>query len=67
MNVIPLTMVVHKTNLSRPTIYRLIRAGSFPSPKKVGTRSVWDEEAVDSWLESLPSGTATARTYGRAR
>ena len=57
MNVIPLTAVLIKTSLSRPTIYRLIKKGQFPSPRKVGTKSVWEEEAIDSWLSDLPVGT----------
>lgn len=57
MNVIPLTAVLIKTSLSRPTIYRLIKKGQFPSPRKVGTKSVWEEEAIDRWLSDLPVGT----------
>lgn len=57
MNVIPLTAVLIKTSLSRPTIYRLIKKGQFPSPRKVGTKSVWEEDAIDRWLSELPVGT----------
>jgi prophage regulatory protein len=57
VNVIPLTAVLIKTSLSRPTIYRLIKKGQFPSPRKVGTKSVWEEEAIDRWLSDLPVGT----------
>ncbi len=57
MNVIPLTAVLIKTSLSRPTIYRLIKKGQFPSPRKVGTKSVWEEDAIDRWLSDLPVGT----------
>jgi len=47
MNVIALPAVLEKTSLSRPTIYRLIQKGVFPAPRKIGTKSVWDEDAVD--------------------
>ena len=47
MNVIPLTAVLTKTSLSRPTIYRLIKKGQLPSSRKVGTKSVWEEDAID--------------------
>jgi prophage regulatory protein len=57
VNVIPLTAVLIKTSLSRPTIYRLIKKGQFPSPRKVGTKSVWEEDAIDRWLSDLPVGT----------
>ena len=57
MNVIPLTAVLTKTSLSRPTIYRLIKKGQFPSPRKVGTKSVWEGDAIDRWLSGLPVGT----------
>lgn len=57
MNVIPLTAVLIKTSLSRPTIYRLIKKGQFPSPRKVGTKSMWEEDAIDRWLSELPVGT----------
>lgn len=67
MNVIPLRTVLEKTSLSRPTIYRLIKKGDFPSPKKIGSKSVWEEDAVDRWLESLPSGTQEHPNLHRER
>ena len=67
MNVIALPAVLEKTSLSRPTVYRLIQKGQFPAPRKVGTKSVWDEDAVDRWLESLPSGTQTNPNLVRER
>lgn len=47
MKVIALPAVLEKTSLSRPTLYRLIQKGVFPAPRKNGTKSVWDEDAVD--------------------
>ena len=67
MNVIPLTTVLIKTSLSRPTIYRLIKKGQFPSPRKVGTKSVWEEEAIDRWLSDLPVGTRFNLNLVRSR
>jgi len=67
MNVIPLRTALEKTSLSRPTIYRLIKKGSFPSSRKIGTKSVWEEDAVDRWLEGLPSGTQTNPNLVRER
>ena len=67
MNVIPLTAVLIKTSLSRPTIYRLIKKGQFPSPRKVGTKSVWEEDAIDRWLSDLPVGTQFNPNLARGR
>jgi prophage regulatory protein len=67
VNVIPLTAVLIKTSLSRPTIYRLIKKGQFPSPRKVGTKSVWEEDAIDRWLSDLPVGTQFNPNLARGR
>ena len=43
------------TGLSRSTIYRLMRAGQFPEPVKVGLRAVrWRESDLATWLASRP-------------
>jgi prophage regulatory protein len=67
MNVITLRTVLQKTSLSRPTIYRLIKRGQFPAPRKVGTRSVWEEEAINQWIRDLPSGTQVNPNLVRQR
>lgn len=67
MNVIPLTAVLEKTSLSRPTIYRLIKKGKFPNPRKVGKKSVWEEEAIDRWIMDLPSGVSGVPQLLRGR
>ena len=67
MNVIPLAAVLTTTSLSRPTIHRLIRKGQFPSPRKVGTRSVWEEDTIDRSLEDLPVGTQFNPNLARSR
>ena len=37
------------------TIYRLIRAGSFPAPIRIGPRSVrWQEHELAAWLARRP-------------
>lgn len=39
--------------LSRATIYRLIKTGDFPSPLRLGERSVgFDSEDLDEWLDA---------------
>ena len=50
-----LSEVRTRTALARTTIYRKMRAGSFPEPLKVGVRAVrWRESEIDSWLASRP-------------
>ena len=39
--------------VSKPTLYRMIAAGTFPSPRKLGKRSVWIEEDITLWLEQF--------------
>ena len=41
--------------LSRTTIYRLMRAGQFPEPIKIGPRAVrWPESEIEKWLSERP-------------
>ena len=30
--------------VSKPTLYRMVAAGTFPKPRKLGKRSVWSDE-----------------------
>ena len=52
--------VMVRTGLSRVTIWRRVRAGSFPAPVEIGINSIgWPESEITIWLESRPR-----RTYG---
>ncbi len=52
--------VVKRTGLSRTTIWRRIRAGTFPAPTELGENSIgWPASAITDWLDSQPR-----RTYG---
>ena len=45
--------VIDKVGLSRPTIWRLERAGEFPRRRQLGRNSVgWVEEEVEKWMQS---------------
>ena len=45
--------VIHKTGLSRSTIYAWIAEGNFPKPYKISERSVrWREGEIDAWIAS---------------
>lgn len=52
MEFLTIAQVCAKTNLSRSTIFRLEKAGTFPQRICVGARVVrWYARDVDSWLE----------------
>ena len=41
------------TGLGKPSLYRLIRAGAFPRPVKLGSRmSGWLSGEVEEWVEA---------------
>ncbi len=45
--------VLHRTSLSRSTVYRLMALGegSFPQSVKLGSRTSWVEAEIESWLQ----------------
>lgn len=46
--------VVEILGVSEPTLDRMIRAGRFPRPLRVGKRAVaWSETEVRDWLDGL--------------
>ncbi len=52
--------VMARTGLSRVTIWRRVRAGTFPPPIELGANSVgWPASEITAWLESRKR-----RTYG---
>lgn len=47
--------VERRTGLSRVTIWRRIRAGTFPAPRELGSNSVgWPASEIEKWRESRP-------------
>ena len=42
--------VERRVGFKRATIYRLIAAGEFIKPVKLGVVSAWPEHEVDAWL-----------------
>ncbi len=47
--------VMVRTGLSRTTIWRGVRAGTFPAPLELGENSIgWLESVIDDWLKSRP-------------
>lgn len=55
--------VLAKTGLCKTSIYNLERAGDFPKHFMLTPRcAVWDEAAVDAWLEGRRAAPAVAAT-----
>ena len=53
------------TGLSKTTIHRRYRAGTFPRPVRLGPQSIgWRREEVLEWLESLPRAGGAAHDGG---
>ena len=47
--------VVGRCALSKPTVYRYVKDGSFPRAVQVGPRAVrWRESEINAWLEGRP-------------
>ncbi len=52
--------VMARTGLSRTTIWRRVRADTFPAPTELGENSIgWPESEISDWLAKRPR-----RTYG---
>jgi prophage regulatory protein len=50
--------VIVMTGLGRSTIYRLMSEQRFPTPVRLGLRSVaWRRSDVDRWIEACPPAT----------
>ena len=44
--------VLKLTGLSRTTIHRMVKAGTFPPPMKLGARAVgWRAADIEEWLD----------------
>lgn len=55
--------VMARTGLSRVTLWRRVRAGTFPAPKELGANSIgWPAAEIDNWCANRPR-----RTYGAER
>ena len=60
--------LVQLTELSKASIYRLVRAGEFPAPIKLGARAVgWRRDEIEDWIagrERAGSLTAAPKAEG---
>lgn len=56
-----LPAVIEKTGLSRATLFRLIRDGSFPRPRKLTSRTrAFKSDEVQAWIDSRPVDISAA-------
>ena len=53
MQLLSIKQVAMRTTLAEQTIRNWVCMGKFPRPMKLGGRSVWDEEDLNSWLFTL--------------
>lgn len=54
--------VMGKVGLSRSQVYRLIQAGLFPSPLKIGRRvSVWSDSSIEGWMRDIQEQSREAK------
>lgn len=50
--------VMSRTGLSRTTIWRRVRAGTFPAPIELGANSIgWREDQIADWIAARPRVT----------
>ena len=53
--ILRMPQVLEQVNLSRATIYKMIRRSEFPQPVQIGQRCVgWLVEEINFWLQSRP-------------
>ena len=56
--------VVKFTGLSKPSIYRLMREGSFPRPVRLGERAVaWTINDLEQWAQNRTLSTCCALSF----
>jgi len=46
-------IVLYKTSMTYPQIWKLMRDGKFPRSVRLGSRAAWWESEVDAWLDNL--------------
>jgi prophage regulatory protein len=52
-----LPTVIEMVGMKRATIYKWIKAGTFPEPVQLGLRSVaWDQDKIAEWQANRETG-----------
>ena len=58
-NLISLPELIKRLKISKTSIYRMIKAGKFPRPLRLGARaSRWREDEIEKWIASRARATA---------
>ena len=52
---LPIQEVKARVGLSVAMIYRLMQRGTFPRPRKIGTKSLWRSDEVEAWIMAKPA------------
>ena len=61
------TEVMARTGLSRTTIWRKVKDGSFPNPLVLGKNSIgWPAQTITDWLESRERRSYSAESSAQA-
>jgi prophage regulatory protein len=50
LSLLPIKEVKARVGLSVAMIYRLMQRGTFPRPRKIGTKSLWRSDEVEAWI-----------------
>ena len=59
--------VVERVGLHRSTIWKRVRAGTFPAPYELGKNKIgWPESTISAWLDSRPRRTYHVETAPEA-
>lgn len=53
LRLLRLAEVKRRTGMSTSTIYRWMKAGTFPRSHSFGHVAVWSEADVDAWIEGV--------------
>jgi prophage regulatory protein len=55
INILRIDGTSHKTGLSKSSIWKGVKAGTFPAPLELGPKARgWRESDLDEWLQSRP-------------
>lgn len=54
--------MIRRTGLKKSALYKAIKRGDLPAPKKIGRASIWPGEVIDRIMLGQPEPQATPTT-----
>lgn len=57
LRLLRIRQVLDVVPLSKASLYRMIQAKKFPSPRSLGGCAVWDYQEIKRWKEDFVSGS----------